>query len=349
MPFDPENLRLTDFMDLATLQEIQDNFAAVANVRAIITDADGQVITQMTPTSEFLRRQRVIQQAEDAQANSPQKEGREYVAPIIVNDQRLGTIRMAANGSVTAVDESKIAALSEKYKIDVKQVKGVAQSLLRARNTRPAAIQFLHLLANAIARLCYQEFQLRQRINELTAVYNVATMLADARDLEEMLKRTVQVVAETMNVKASSLRLIDKEQDELVIKAVFNLSPEYLNKGPIRLSTSVIDNVALSPRGFEYVRDMRIRSAHDVSGGCGARRHRFHAFCGNAIQGQTRRRDSRLHRAGADVHAASDRPAQSGRRTSRRRDREYAPGRRAGAKRGARRSRSKSPPKFSSA
>ena len=30
------------------------------------------------------------------------------------------------------------------------------------RNTRPAAIQFLFLLANAIARLCYQEFQLRQ-------------------------------------------------------------------------------------------------------------------------------------------------------------------------------------------
>src|SRR5205823_5084629 len=116
------------------------------------------------------------------QGSSPQKEGREYVAPIIVNDQRLGTIRMAANGSATAVDETRLAVLSEKYKIDMKQVKGVAQSLLRGKDTRPAAIQFLHLLANAIARLCYQEFQLRQRINELTAVYNVATMLSDARD-----------------------------------------------------------------------------------------------------------------------------------------------------------------------
>ena len=28
--FDPDNLHLTDFMDLATLQEIQDSFAAVA-------------------------------------------------------------------------------------------------------------------------------------------------------------------------------------------------------------------------------------------------------------------------------------------------------------------------------
>src|SRR5437660_4706451 len=198
MPFDPENLRLTDFMDLATLQEIQDNFAAVANVKATITDADGNLLTQATPTSEFLRRQRVIAQAEDAQGSSPQKEGREYVAPIIVNDQRLGTIRMAANGSSVSVDESKLAALSAKYNIDIKPLKMVAQSLLRGKDTRPAAIQFLFLLANAIARLCYQEFQLRQRINELTAVYNVATMLADARELQQVLRRTVQVVAETM-------------------------------------------------------------------------------------------------------------------------------------------------------
>src|SRR6059058_981114 len=100
MPFDPENLRLTDFMDLSTLQEIQDNFAAVANVKAIITDADGAVLTQPNPASEYLHRQRAISQAEEAAAQGgPQKEGREYVAPIMVNNQRVGTIRMSANGA----------------------------------------------------------------------------------------------------------------------------------------------------------------------------------------------------------------------------------------------------------
>src|SRR5437762_1344346 len=82
-------------------------------------------------------------------------------------------------------------------------------------------------------------------------------MLSGARDLQQVLQRTVQVVAETMNVKASSIRLVDKEKDELVIKAVYNLSKEYLAKGPVVLSSSVIDKVALSSRGFEYVRDMR--------------------------------------------------------------------------------------------
>jgi sigma-B regulation protein RsbU (phosphoserine phosphatase) len=254
MAIDAEQLHLTDFLDLPTLQEIQDGFAAIARVRAIITDAQGNILTQPTPTREFLQRQRAIAQAEESQPEGPQKEGREYVAPIIVNNQRLGTIRMTpTDGALNNVDEAKLTALGQKFDLDVKQIKSLSTSLLRSSNTRPAAIQFLYLLANAIARLCYQEFQLQRRIEELTAVYNLSIMLGDVRDLPKVLQRTVQAVTEIMNTKAASIRLIDEERDELVIKAVHNLSPQYLQKGPIRLSQSEIDRVALSPAGFSYV------------------------------------------------------------------------------------------------
>src|SRR5688572_769758 len=191
-----ENLRLLDFMDVQTLQEIQDSFAAVANVKATITDASGNLLTQPAPSGEFLKRQQVLAAAEESQG--PTKEGREYVAPIIVAGQRLGTIRM--------------------------------------RTTRTAAVQFLFLLANAIARLCYQEFQLRQRIDEITTVYNLTMMLADQRDLQAVLQKAVRLISDVMGTKAASIRLLDEENDELVIKAVHNLSPTYLNKGPVRLS-----------------------------------------------------------------------------------------------------------------
>ena len=92
-----EELNLTDFMDLGTLQEIQDNFAAVAKVRATITDAAGNVLTQPQPTREFLQRQNALAAAEEATAG-PQREGAEYVAPIMVNNQRLGTLRMSIDG-----------------------------------------------------------------------------------------------------------------------------------------------------------------------------------------------------------------------------------------------------------
>jgi sigma-B regulation protein RsbU (phosphoserine phosphatase) len=250
---DPDRLKLTDFMDLSTLQEIQDGFAAVANVKATITDADGNLLTQPTPTSDFLKRQSVIA---EAQQDGPQREGGEYVAPIILNNHRLGTIRMAAGGAAPPMDEGRLAALSEKLGVELKQLKQAVGQLTRTRNAKPAAIQFLFLLANAIARLCYQEYQLRQRINELTAVYNVTMMLADARDLEIVLQRTVRAVCEVMKTKASSLRLIDYDRDELVIKAVYNLSAEYLGKGRILLSQAVIDHQALASKGYEYVRNM---------------------------------------------------------------------------------------------
>ena len=219
---DSDNLRLTDFVDVATLQEIQDSFATVAGVKATITDAAGRVLTQPNPSREFLRRQLVLGQSEE---RAPQREGAEFVAPISVGDQQLGTIRMSTNG-------------------------------IRGEAKKGAAVQFLFLMANAIARLCFQEYQLRQRIHELTAVYNVAMMLADARDLQKVLQRTVKIVCEVMETKAASIRLVDPEKDELTIKSVYNLSNEYLNKGPVRMSTAQIDHLALSPIGFEYVRNM---------------------------------------------------------------------------------------------
>jgi serine phosphatase RsbU (regulator of sigma subunit) len=260
-----EQLSLTDFLDLPTLQEIQDSFAAVAQVKAVITDAAGNVLTQAKPTKEFLRRQRALAEATVPGADGielsgqPQREGAEFVAPIIVNEQRLGTIRMSANSPpASGFDEAKVISLSEKFGLDARQIKSLISQLNRARNTRPASIQLLFLMANAIARLCFQEFQLRQRINELTAVYDVAMMLSESRDLQKVLTRTVRVVCEVMETKAASIRLLDEEHDELVIKAVFNLSQQYLAKGPVRMSTAEIDQVALSRQGFEYVQNMAL-------------------------------------------------------------------------------------------
>lgn len=254
MPPDGAPLKLTDFVDRAILQEIQDAFAAVASVRAAIYDADGQPLTQPTPSREFLARQRSIAETE-ATLEGPQKAGREYVAPIQIGQHRFGTIRMKPLGGGD-VDEAKLAHLAERFALDLKQVKSINTNLARLRDNRPAAIQFLYLLANAIARLGHQEYQLRQRVDELTAVYNVATMLAESRDLQTLLQRTAEVVASVMQVKASSIRLLDRDTDDLVIGAVHNLSPRYVAKGPIKLSRSPIDAVALSSQGYAYVADL---------------------------------------------------------------------------------------------
>ena len=90
-------------MDVATLQEIQDSFASVASVKATITDAEGNVLTSPNPTRDFIDRQNAIARAEQ-EIPEAQKQGREYLAPILVEGQKLGTIRMTL-GQALAIDE----------------------------------------------------------------------------------------------------------------------------------------------------------------------------------------------------------------------------------------------------
>ncbi|MGN6726047.1 MAG: SpoIIE family protein phosphatase [Tepidisphaeraceae bacterium] len=253
---DPSHkFQLTDFMDVPTLQEIQDSFAAVANVRATITDANGTVLTQPNPTRDFVERQDAIAKAED-EVPEAQKQGREYVAPIIVQGKKLGTIRMAIGATSRSIDDASLAKLAERFQIDPKTMRALIRQVFANSSARAAAVQFVTMIANAVARLCFQEYELRQRFNELTTIYNVTMMLAEPRDLKKLLDRVVRTVCDVMDVKAASIRMIDTEKDELVIKAVHNLSDQYLNKGRIRLRQSEIDRVAWSARGYETVRHM---------------------------------------------------------------------------------------------
>ena len=154
--------------------------------------------------------------------------GSPEVAPVVVNDHLLGALRLLPS---SGPPEGADAPL-------------------------PAAARFLRVLAKALERLCANESQLMQRVAELTALSGVTRMLAEARDLQKVLQRTAQVVAEVMEVRASSIRLIDPARDELYITAVYNLSDAYLAKGPIRLSRSSIECDALGPAGYAYVRDL---------------------------------------------------------------------------------------------
>lgn len=250
-----QNLRLTDFIDLNALQEMQDGFAAIAGVSAVVTDADGTVLTSPNPTAQFLKRQAALASQED-ETPEPHRVGREYVAPIVIGETKLGTIRMRGGSESFTVDDEKAEKLAKRFGLEPQTVRELVAAATRDRNRRPAAVQFLFLLANAIARLCYQEYQLRQRIEIVETVNRVTLMLAQANDLQGVLDRTAELVADLFNARACSIRLVDEQEDELVIKAVYNLSPQYLNKGKISFSRSRIDTVALSEVGYAYVADM---------------------------------------------------------------------------------------------
>lgn len=109
-----------------------------------------------------------------------------------------------------------------------------------------AARNMAALVTEMFADLFAQEETLRTRIEELTAVYNIAGLLSGTDDLQHVLDRTTHLVCDVMKAKACSIRLLDESTGNLVIRAVHNLSDEYLNKGPVTVTENPIDGAAMA-------------------------------------------------------------------------------------------------------
>ncbi|MDD5120718.1 MAG: GAF and ANTAR domain-containing protein [Candidatus Omnitrophica bacterium] len=81
-------------------------------------------------------------------------------------------------------------------------------------------------------------------VKQIEAISKVANLITSGMYLEELLRLVVQVTAEIMNSKISSLMLLDPEKKELVVKATQSISEAYNKKLNIRLGEGVAGVVA---------------------------------------------------------------------------------------------------------
>jgi len=91
-----------------------------------------------------------------------------------------------------------------------------------------------------------RERRLRKRIKELSTLYEVSKILTSALDLNEALNLIVETTAKMMQVKACGLRLFDKVSGEMVLRAVYGLSRDYINKGRVFAWKGVYKDVILN-------------------------------------------------------------------------------------------------------
>ena len=117
---------------------------------------------------------------------------------------------------------------------------------------------FADLLANMLARLAEKQRELRTRIEQLATLYRITAEFTGRRELQSVLDLVTETVVKTMNAKASTIRLLSHDRTELLIQSAANLSPEYLDKGPICVEESLIDLAVLenlAPVAIEDLRD----------------------------------------------------------------------------------------------
>jgi sigma-B regulation protein RsbU (phosphoserine phosphatase) len=265
--------KLTDFVDVETLQKLQDGFAELCGAAASIRDAEGQRITQASCPNRFCnlvggnaeaqercQRSNAESAARAASSGQPAKYVchaglTQYAASIELEGQILGTIVLGDRPD-RPLARKNVLALARETGLAEDELWATAQEIVpwSDREMR-AAISFLQLLANTLTAMCYQTAVLRERLGELLVIEETSRMLSSDIDLDTVLNNTVRTMAELMNVKACSLRLLDDDGKELVIKAAYNLSRDYLKKGPVLVAENAHDQTILAG-GIVRIRDM---------------------------------------------------------------------------------------------
>ena len=261
----PKRLRLTDLIDVETLQAIQDGFSRLAHAAASIRDAEGRLVTNPSCSHRFcdilggpLHINEACRMSNYAAAAAAAAEGRDvpvkyvchagltqYAATIRLEDRVLGTV-VLGDLPEKPLSQGEIAELARLHNVSQEELAKAAAELPEFSEPQMrAAVSFLQLLASTLTRLCYQQALLREHIDELSFLSETSRLLSSSLDPSTSLDNIVRTMAQVMNVKACSLRLLNEATGELEMKAACGLSSSYLRKGPVLTAENPNDQAAL--------------------------------------------------------------------------------------------------------
>ncbi|MCL2701615.1 MAG: SpoIIE family protein phosphatase [Phycisphaerae bacterium] len=215
--------RLTDYLDLQTLQQLQDSFTAVSQVPVRICDAAG---APLTPARSETTRSLPPVPDGIAPANPFTHRSDVCEAPILLDGKITGRIVMESGG-------------------------------VPDRDHDGRGPWLLSLMAAMIGRLTDRESVLRERVEQLATLYRLTAEFTAANDLQTVLDTVAKIVVDVIKAKGCMIRMLSEDHKELVIKAVHQLSLGYLNKGPILVEQSQIDREVLTTGKTVYVSDSR--------------------------------------------------------------------------------------------
>src|SRR5574340_1524261 len=105
-------------------------------------------------------------------------------------------------------------------------------------------------------------FMKNREMDYFTALYEVARVINASLDPSRVLEKIVRCVVDSIRVKACSLPLLDSRKQKLVMGAAYGLSRRYVQKGPVLLEESGLDQKAM--KGIITRRAPRALSIHFI-------------------------------------------------------------------------------------
>ncbi|MBC8234529.1 SpoIIE family protein phosphatase [bacterium] len=240
--------KLSDFVDISILQDIQDWFAQFTGISVAIRDPDGFFITRPSMKNSFCstivgdeRGAEYCRASNQEAARIAAETGKptkyichagliQFTAPIILDGETLALV-VVGDRPVEALSCGKIQEIAERLHIDEVVLQKVSSELRTwSEDEMHGAIQFLYSITNAIASICYQGSQLQKRVNELYSLRMISGMLISAPGLQEVLDVIVESATRLLNAKGCAINLIDEEENKLYVKAFYNIDGSCLEE-----------------------------------------------------------------------------------------------------------------------
>jgi signal transduction protein with GAF and PtsI domain len=92
--------------------------------------------------------------------------------------------------------------------------------------------------------------------NYFKSLYEVVRVIHSSLDVNTVLEEIVKSVVGALNVKASSIRLLESRRKALIMGAAFGLSKSYIRKGPVLVKESGLDQKVLKGE-LIYIKDVQ--------------------------------------------------------------------------------------------
>lgn len=216
-------IELTELIDVATLQKIQDAFANATGMAALTVDLNGPVTELSNPTDFCMNLTRTskigAKRCNECDLKGGKEAGRtgrpavyychgglmDFAAPILVEGRQVGSL---IGGQVLPVpyEEKKIRQIAKEIQVnETEYVKAISKIRVVPKKNIEAAAQLLYVMANTLSDMGYQKYKTIKLNQELTQVGNkihnsishIVQSMKEAKAQNDKLSKNFQLLSNT--------------------------------------------------------------------------------------------------------------------------------------------------------
>ncbi|MBI4778666.1 GAF domain-containing protein [Candidatus Desantisbacteria bacterium] len=231
---------LSDLVEVSVLQELQDKFAYCMDIPVIIVDVHGNILTKPSGLSSFCQVIRetetggtmcheFVKQIVDATAvNQVSKiffcrSGLgHFAAPIISRNSYLGAIVIEGTQVFTAVSKEKIEELAQEIGVDVVDLSKTAEGIRIFPESKVyMAGELLISIANTIASLCTERYQLSSKVAELSTMSTIGKFITATLDMEKLLNSILYTVMNVLDANGGIISMVEAATGRLKTRVAY--------------------------------------------------------------------------------------------------------------------------------